>query len=88
MTRYRRVVRRLLVLSVLLTALVVAGCGGDEDGREAEPTSTTVEGCVETVRGCIDPDSIAPGECVPSTPESEDCVNFRPAEDDTADSDG
>ena len=42
----------------------------------------TVEGCVQTVRGCIDPDTIEPGECVPSAPETDDCVNYRPRSDD------
>lgn len=61
---------------VTCCALLLLGCSEDEGS--SEPTSTTVEGCVQTVRGCIDPDTIEPGECVPSTPESEDCVNYRP----------
>ena len=64
------------LLLVASLALVLLGCS--DDGGTADPTTTTLEGCVQTVRGCIDPDTIEPGECVPSTPESEDCVNYRP----------
>ncbi len=60
-------------------ALLLLSCS--DDGGSAEPTTTTLEGCVQTAQGCIDPDTIEPGECVPSTPESEDCVNYRPLPD-------
>ncbi len=60
-------------------ALLLLGCSDDEG--TAEPTTTTLEGCVQTVRGCIDPDTIEPGECVPSRPETDDCVNYRPLPD-------
>lgn len=65
-----------LVAAALTLALV--GCGsneGDGDGG-ADPTTTTVAGCVQTVEGCIDPDSIEPGECIPSGPNTDDCVNY------------
>ena len=73
---------RPLVLGVAVLGLVLGACGSDDGGGEAEPTTTTVEGCVETVRGCIDPDSIEPGECVPSGSTTDDCVNYRPLPDD------
>lgn len=68
------------MIVVALAALAFGACGSDDTG-DAEPT-TTVEGCVQTVRGCIDPDTIEPGECVPSAPETDDCVNYRPRSDD------
>lgn len=64
------------LLLVAWFALVLLGCS--DDGGTADPTTTTLEGCVQTVRGCIDPDTIEPGECVPSSDVSEDCVNYRP----------
>lgn len=70
---------RVAALLVAFLALVLMGCSGEE-GTD-EPTTTTSEGCVETVRGCIDPDSIEPGECVPSGPDNDDCVNYRPLPD-------
>lgn len=72
------------MLAVAVLGLVVGACGSDGGTGDAEPTTTTVEGCVQTVRGCIDPDTIEPGECVPSGPETDDCVNYRPLPDDTA----
>lgn len=71
--------RRAVLPVITSFALLLLGCS--DDGGSAEPTTTTLEGCVQTVRGCIDPDTIEPGECVPSTPESEDCVNYRPLPD-------
>lgn len=73
--------RRAALLLVASVALLMLGCS--EDGGSAEPTTTKLAGCVQTVRGCIDPDTIEPGECVPSTPESEDCVNYRPLPDES-----
>lgn len=63
--------RRMLLAAALTLALVSCSSGGETD-----PTTTTIEGCVQTVQGCIDPDSIEPGECIPSGPTTDDCVNY------------
>jgi len=75
---------RLAAVAFALGLLVgCASSDGDDDDRGGTPTSDTIAGCVETVRGCIDPDSIEPGECVPSGPTTDDCVNYRPGPDET-----
>lgn len=78
--RRRRPLPAALLLAGALT-LALVGCSSDDDGDgggsgQTDPTSTTIEGCVQTVEGCIDPDSIEPGECIPSDENTDDCVNY------------